>query len=360
MDSIILKVGGRSFEGWTDVLVGRSLSNVTGTFSLSVSNRFIDPFYGGELTLGKTCSIEINSQTILNGYIDDINIGYSGDGHNIEITGRDKTCDLVDCYLSPKQYNNQTISSLIKKICDVYGITINYDTGIRSVLDIKANNKISIFGRSETAYTKISELCKQVGVMATSYGDGRLVLTRSGLNGRSTDSLRSVFNVYACATQFSNKDRFSEYNVYGQAGNHQDTESVDSTAVKNTVPILDKVITRKRVFNREMDNADVASCNNWARFEKSFRAGMSRKINYTVVEWTQSDGSVWGINKKVLVDDKTLGISRDMLINDVEFSFSPSGGTLTKIGVVDLNTYSVVVTKMAETGYDLSELEETL
>ncbi len=109
-DKIVLKVGGKVYSGWTEVHVSQSLDQLTGTFSFSITNPYPDIPSGWSIKLGGYCVVEINDQVVISGYIDDMPIDYDATSHTIQISGRDRTADLVDCTFVPEYFNKEVYS----------------------------------------------------------------------------------------------------------------------------------------------------------------------------------------------------------------------------------------------------------
>jgi prophage tail gpP-like protein len=78
-DEIVLLVNGRDYRGWKTIQIQQSLDNITGGFSLLVSDFFPGNMDEWKIKLGDTCEVQIDNdlkgiQTLITGYIDDINI----------------------------------------------------------------------------------------------------------------------------------------------------------------------------------------------------------------------------------------------------------------------------------------------
>ena len=117
-NEIILKVNGKSYGGWTSATVEKSMFNLTGAFGLAATDIYPGQSAKWNIKLGDQCSVEINGQTIITGYIEDIPIDYDATSHNIQIGGRDKTGDLVDCSFDgdANEWDRLTVVNVIKEI----------------------------------------------------------------------------------------------------------------------------------------------------------------------------------------------------------------------------------------------------
>jgi prophage tail gpP-like protein len=92
------------------------------------------------------------------------------------------------------------------------------------------------------------------------------------------------------------------------------------------------------IFNETNTTNAIAEAR--ARWEARVRAGKSRKIIYTVKDWTQSNGEIWDLNSLVQVEDNFFDIQETLLISQLVFSLDQDG-TETQITVVHPDTYEL-------------------
>ena len=353
MDSgIVLKINGRAYEGWTGVTVNKSMFSLCGAFGLSGTDIFPGRPANWGIKLGDSCSVEINGQKIITGYVEDIPISYDEKSHNIQIGGRDKTGDLVDCSFNgdANEWSGLKVVEVIQRLCNPFGITVVADSTVESLVsevwpeNFKANE-------GDTVFDLIAKVCKMTAVLPISYGDGFLTLTQTGTKARANDPLELGRNVKKGAIDQSNKDRFQEYIVKGQ-GVGNDFKDVLSISGP-TGSVTDSVINRYRpIIILAETPCDSGRCVERAKWESNLRAGKSRKLTYEVVGWTQSNGRVWSINSSVKVTDEFLGIFRkDLLIAELNFSLD-QGGTITTMTVVDKKAFETLLPEQISTQFD--------
>ena len=89
MSDVTLTVDGLICGGWKSVSVRQSIETISGTFSLSVSER-----WPGQQTLkailpGQKCLVTLDGETVITGYVDDVAPAYSSTSHEVSIDGRD-------------------------------------------------------------------------------------------------------------------------------------------------------------------------------------------------------------------------------------------------------------------------------
>lgn len=367
-DEITLNVKGKSFEGWTSVSIEKSLYQMTGVFGLAATDIFPGNAEKWGIAMGDECKVTINGQDIITGYIEDIPITYDAKNHNIQIGGRDKTGDLVDCSFTEKakEWKGQTISKIIKDLCSPFDITVDVDDSVTSQANSKipANESFSA-NEGDVVFDLIFKLCKHKGILPVSYGDGKLVLTGTGIE-TANDVLELGKNVKSGSITQSNRDRYQTYTVKGQG---QKT-SIFAGLAGNTVteassPVgqhLDDIILRHRPLVILSDFKVTRDwCQDMARWEATNRAGNSRSIEYEVQGWTQSNGEVWPLNALAKVKDSFLQANSTMLIAAVNFSLSNDEGTITRLILVHPDTFTLPPAepiKKIKSGFDwITKLE---
>jgi len=372
MSEIKLKIDENdiAYSGWKEVRVTQSLNNICGAFSFYTSEKYPENPQEWDLHLGKKCSIEIDDQTVLVGYIEDVNIDYDSEGHNIQVMGRDVTCDLVDCTYNgtSREWKKQSLGNIVKAICNSFGITVKIENSVSSICREKVTDGTLTSAEGEMAYELISRICKAKSILPVCYGDGFLTLTRAGTNGFAYDPIQLRYNVLSANAQLSNRERFYKYIVKGTSVGIDEKDLWEIAGVKNNnitdsknIAAIDSIIKRQnRVFTKIADgNVDIKTCNDLADWEKTTRAGNSRKYIYTLVDWTQSDGNIWKLNSLVNVIDPMFNLKKNLLISDIEYSFSDNSGTTVNLTVVSKSTYNILQQKITEknSAFDMNESE---
>lgn len=340
MNDIRLNLNSVAYGGWKDIQINKSIDQITNTFGFNASD--IQPGNADlwNVKMGDACTITIDGQTVITGYIEDMPISYDGQSHNINISGRDVTCDLIDCSYngSVNEWINQSANKIIRKLCDPFDIDVYADNNVLTAVDARIEK--FVIDQGETVGEIIAKLCRMIAVLPISLGDGKLTLTRAGAT-KTYDSLELGKNVKSADFNQSNKDRFSVYIVKGQGQGNDNKSVADFTTC--TGQAIDNVITRDRPLVILADKPTTnAQCKDRARWEARLRAGQSRQITYEVQSWTQSNGDVWPINSLVRVKDHFLSLDTTLLISAINFSLNNSEGSITRLTVVDPTTYELM------------------
>jgi len=356
-NEIILKVNGKAYGGWTSAIIEKSMFNLSGAFGLSATDIYPGQSAKWKIKLGDQCTVEINKQKIITGYIEDIPIDYDATTHNIQFGGRDKTGDLVDCSFDgdANEWDKLSVANIIKEICKPFNISVV----VHSSVNVEANSKWpDTFKANEgdTAFDLIAKLCKMKAILPISYGDGKLTLTRAGVKNKAYDVLELGKNIKKGHLEQSNKDRFQTYIVKGQ-GIGADAKTAVLTYTGSVGKKIDSIITRYRpiiIFTET--ECDDGRCIERAKWEANLHAGKSRRLEYEVQGWTQSNGKVWPLNAMVQIKDKFLDIkNKELLIAALSFNIDSSSGTVTRMTIVDPKTFDVLTPEKISTNFDASQ-----
>lgn len=339
-DEIVLNVKGRSFRGWTSVIVEKSMRQMAGSFGLSTTDIFPGEPEKWKIALGDECVVEINGQKVVTGYIEDIVIDYDKETHNIQFGGRDRTGDLVDCSFDDpaKEWIGLSIKEITERICTPFDIDVVVDSSVLEDANAVYPDSVKA-NEGETAFDLITRVCLMKAILPVSYGDGKLTLTRAGTGYKVYDVLIPGKNILKGNLDNSNKDRFQTYIVKGQGGG-KDIKTIFDFITAPVGRATDNIINRYRptiIFAEQ--KSDAGRCLKRAEWEMSNRAGASRSINYEVQGWTQSNGKLWPLNAMVQINDKILGaLNKSLLISDLSFSINESG-TITRMKLVHPDTF---------------------
>ena len=317
---VTLEVAGARYSGWQRVSVTRSLEQLTGSFDLTLTDKW--SLDGGRLQLldGQACRVLIDGAPVITGFIDEAAPQYDERSHSVSLSGRDRTGDLVDCAAlhASQEINGRTLLQVAHDLCAPFGISVSADTDIGPALPT------THIQPGETVYEILDRLARLRGVLYTADGQGHLKLTRAG-NEKAAAKLELGVNIKAGRGQRSRRDRYSQYQVLGQ---QRASDQLDAaTAAQAHSRVTDPGVTRYRptVIEAE-DQASTADCRTRGEWERSVRAGRGNQATVTVIGWT--DGvALWQPNRLVETNDRWLGLAGVYLITAVTYNADDSGQT---------------------------------
>lgn len=367
----IIIEGNRYTDCWASVEYTKSATNLTNILHLKSTNfavakkKFITDKIAKDarswdIGLNDTFLFYVNNKIITEGYIDEIELDRNSDGSQIDIIGRDITCDLVDCNFAESTFSGKeelkiTLLAFIKKICKPFRITVEYDPLVYNEVEEEIV-KITV-DPGQNIIEIIMKECMQKGILPISLG-GILYLTRGNGQSLPMSDIISDTSILNRKMVQSNMERYGHYFCYGQNVLREEMNITDATAVdgfyRDTIisntgryrPLV--IIAEDRVTKKE--------CEQRVKFEANIRAGNSRAVEYTVQGWTTvNGGELWDVLRTVQVKDNYLQIDEKMLISEVQFSLDPVEGYITKLRLVHKDTYSLKeAASLIKAGFDIS------
>ena len=263
----------------------------------------------------------VDGEPLISGYIDVVSPHYSADEHGINISGRDRTGDLVDCSadVEPGEWHDIGIDALVANLTRPFGIRVYPDSG----LDLGAKFARFRIQAGETAWAAIERATRARALLAVATPDGHFGLTRARTRA-GADSPPAVIlggdkatPVKATGT-FEAQERYRNYRILaqqgGEAGTAEDRAHVvaiaEDTEVKRYRPLT-------IVAGDQLDNAAALA---QVRWEANVRRGRARRASYTIAGWRDDRGRLWRPNTIVKVKDDWLRIDHELLLVSVRLT----------------------------------------
>ena len=325
-----LYVGQLIYSGWTDVRITRSIEDMSGSFNLQLTSK--TDVNVGNIKAGAECYVEINSNRVITGYIDDVVIDISDTEHTITVIGRDKTADLIDCAAihASGRWRNVSLQKIAKDLCKPFGIDVIWDVN---------NSKASEPFRwmqiepSETVFEMLARAARQRGILMTSDVYGNLVFTSAGEKNIAILTLGN--NIKNLSITRSWRDRFSLYRVLGDSAGGaiwgETQTAVQSTAVYANV--TDESITRYRptiiMSDDNINKENAAVRGDW---ERRRSAAHSQPVSVTVQGWLYDDINLWLPNHQVFLTAEIYDLfAEELLIVEAKFGIGNDDGITTTL-----------------------------
>lgn len=333
-DDVQLLVDGMIYAGWKKAGVTRAMDAASGTFSLSVTDRWSSNSQPFKINPGSSCEIRVAGETIITGYVDLVRPSFSATDHTIEVQGRDRSADMVDCSAvhKPDEWKRLTLLQLAEKLAKPFGIGVKAETDVGSAIDLVK------LQQGETALEALNRHAKMRKVLVMPDGKGGILLTRAGVRRAAIDLVQGQ-NILDASGTLDWSERYSDYIVKGQAGFSETTDGESEAHAIGTAK--DPDITRYRpllvVTDTETSKATAAERAKW---EANTRLGKAAQATITVQGWRQTQGgALWEPNLLVQVSAPWLRLDGEMLIRQVTFEKS-SSGTTTQLDLVSPQAYA--------------------
>lgn len=342
-----LHIDGRIYSGWTEVSVTRDIERMAGAFELKLTDKWPGIESARAVLPGEACRLTEAGDTLVTGWLDDVDLDLAAADHTISAVGRDKTGDLVDCAAihAGGEWTDRPLHAIAEDVCRPFGITVQTDAAA-------ARETIRRFKleESETAFAAIERLCRIKGVLPTSTPAGTLLLTSAERATRSGATLRQGEggNVMSVKARFSSSQRFSTYTVKGQDGGFEFGSGEEAASPKGVA--TDPGISRYRpTIILAEESVDAGACERRAKWEASVRRGRARRATAIVQGW-RHQGGLWRPLTLVDCEIPKLNLSAEMLITAVTGKKSEQDGTTAELTLAD---------PAAFTGLAIGESDET-
>lgn len=378
---IELEVDNKTFSGFISGYVSIRLDALSNTFSFSTTSQEGAPlpFRGGE-----ACKVRVEGKLVLTGFIEVVSVDYSDTSHTITISGRDKTGDLLDSTIdqfSDEEINLTTKTVGLPLLPEIPGIS-----RVRTISDVRAPitlvqviqlvlNQLkleilviqAVFGLKpfqkaeeifsirpgENAFRFLEKLAKKRNVLLSSDEEGNIVITKS-----SGDFVNATLQNIVGSTTNNIKVGSVSYDTTGRFNFYESLSSLNPVALNFAgSPDLAALVNQSggafddeiRISRQLVFAADAAYSSGQnierAEWEANIRKTRGRVYSVDVRGYTNKTGALWKANTVVDVKDDFAGINDQMLINQVDYKLDLGGGSITTLGLVDKDAYTLSITK---------------
>jgi len=334
MSEFILKVNGIEYGGWKSYRIQRSVEQVSGVFSLAVSDRWAVNQERRAINPDDQCELVYGDLTLIKGHADQVGISYDAESHSINVSGRDLTADLVDCSAqhATGQIFDNDLTQVAKLLVAPYGISVVADVSVAP-----AFAEVTI-DDGESIYDVIERLARHRGVLLIS-DKGQLRITKPSTKRIPTPLVLGQ-NIKSCDANISTRERYHTYLVKTQSA--ADDSWPGQQAAESNASITDPKIRAPRlkiIVAEEGNNAD--DCRARGRWQRNIATARGTSINYVCQGHEYADGMIWRENRMVRVVDPFLSIEDDLFIASVEYSKDDSG-THTNLTVAPRAAYETI------------------
>lgn len=332
-----LEVAGSLYGGWKSINISRSIEQISGSFNLSVSELWPGQDFARRIKDGDACKVKVDGQTLITGYVDEVRISHGGAAHEVSLSGRDVTGDLVDCSAikGSGQWANRKLEQIAADLCAPFGVHVRADVDTGKAF---ANFALQ---EGETVFEALERMAKIRAVLLTTDGTGKLVITRPG-NASIATALVLGENILEASGSISQRERYSQYTLKGQSAGGDDWSGEQASAAKATA--TDPAVRRYRPLIVVSDSqGDGVTLKDRALWEATFRAARAIDIMITAQGWAHSNG-LWAPNAIVHVNDKWLRLNDELLIKAVRLVLD-EGGTRAELTLTRPDAFKLLPQK---------------
>lgn len=310
MSEITIKVNGRCFLEWNELVIQKDLEAMAGCFEFNI----VQTSESWPIVAGDKIEIYHANTPLIYGFVDYLSPSLSADDRTIQVAGRDNTCDIIDCSHTGKKREftgNQDIVSIIRELTKPFGIEV--------VSEIKPIPRIKTFkiDPGESLFESIERATRKLGIILQPSGDGRLVLTRISQKKKGI-LLQEGYDFLDCSATYDHQERYSDYILKFYDGRYQAlTKTVKDHKVKRYRPL-------EIVSETPLTLSEAQTKLDW---EARVRAARSFDFTATVQGWSH-DGKPWLPNTVFSITAPKVGlVDEPLLLRSVDYFFDEDGTT---------------------------------
>ena len=173
LDAIELLVDGKLYGGWLSASVNRAMNAAAGAFTLAVTDRWTPSAEVWAIEPGDLCDLRVDGEVVITGFVDMVKPQFTKDGRSINVQGRDRSGDMVDCSAvhTPDQWKNIGLLKLAEILAKPFGIAVKADADLGGAFPLVK------LQQGETALEAINRLTHGNTANFELLSQGRLGLT---------------------------------------------------------------------------------------------------------------------------------------------------------------------------------------
>ncbi|MGH1542353.1 MAG: phage baseplate assembly protein [Arenicella sp.] len=316
-DIVSIEVNGNEYFGWKDVRLQSSLKNAVRYFEIGVSEQWKSYGKGFEIHPGDECLIRIDGELVLTGYIDLYKVNLSPKSHDVTISGRSQTCDIVDCSAIhvPGNFFGLTLDQIALELTAPYDVHVIAGENI----EFAPIEKFEL-NQGETPFQAVERLARKERTLVTDDHLGNLILTNAS-------EQRYDIQIDKYLEAVATKDYSSRYSLYKTKGQQHGPDFGNPLeAAQVFAEVNDAEIKRFRpLIVRSEGNTTPAEAERRAIFQRNRSIGESINVSMSIDGFHNIKGELWEPNKLIWVSDEILGIEHELLLHTVTFEKSESG-----------------------------------
>jgi prophage tail gpP-like protein len=294
-DDLTLIIGNTTWSGWQRVMVTRSLETVPANFDIMITERYPN-LPDIDVRPGVSCQVMLGGDLVLTGYVDRYSAQISASDHTVQISGRSKSADLVDCAAFVGDPDDEvytisgnTVLAIAQQLAAPYGIQVSSNAGPGRSVNIPAIN----FG--ETPWEIIDRLTKTSSLLAYDLPDGNILLAQAGNEAQASGFTQGV-NVELAEVNFTMDQRYSLYLGFTTATPVLTTNMGGHVAPQWKVTDPGVPRFRKRIIVTELSDINGSILAQRVQWEANRRAARSQSITITCDSWRDTANNLWTPN----------------------------------------------------------------
>ena len=352
MSDLTLEVDGVVYTGFKTARYSRSIENLSGQFSFVAT---AEGMMHAPFRANAQARILMGDVALITGYVETMDISYSDSNHEIRVSGRDKTADIVDSSLRGNVDFKAPISleTIIRNVLELLEIE---DIEVRNLVDDLedfAQGEIAVGKVGENAFQFLEKHARKRGVLITSNGEGDIIIARAGIARLRGALIHQVQgrnnNVKTASVSLDFTERFNKYVVKSQGNpalagilgavgqDGSDFESAQGEATDSDIRA-----SRYLEINAEgLSNGETATQR--AMWEANVRRARSQVYSCELTSLFADENRTYIFvpNTLIQVQDDFANIRAIMLIRSVNYEIDADSGTTVNLELVQKDSYTL-------------------
>jgi prophage tail gpP-like protein len=292
------------------------------------------------LPYGALVEIYADGDKCLTGYLENIEDTQTGDNYTVTISGRSKTCDVVDSSCTGTVYENVTLGQFARAVAGSVDVVLaaSEDTSSKPFARRAAAS-------DETRFDAIEKASGARGLIVTDDANGALVITRVRAStpvaslGHSFGAPAGVTPVLKSSRKVNTSALFARYEVRGQVAPIDGNKSFAGYAASVTEPLM---AARNRVLTLKAESgADRERCAYRATWEAQSRLAKAVQIECQVMGWRTPERVLYQPGQTVRFIDSRRRVDAPFIVSAVTLDATGTGRTASLV-LVHPDCYDVI------------------
>lgn len=344
-----LLVGARRFAGWQQATITRSIETISGRFSLAVADRWSEELPAWQVREKDACTVLVDSKPVITGYVDKRTTSFTSDSHGVALTGRDKSCDAVDCSvdLGAWEFRSVNVLAFLNKLTSPYGVKVYPGPGV--VPPVIPEKKIAI-DIGDKAFDVIDRVARFAGLLTVADGLGNVQLMLPGTKPAPVALVEGEAGILEAEAEYSEEECFSKYVVHGAYPPDPDDEfglGLGLEAPKHVERVKGEatdsasragrtlIVHAEQLANREHAKAR-------AQWEARVRRARAFRARIKVRGWSPAPGYVWTPGDLLTVRAPKLGVTGALVISQATLSLGREDGETADLQLMAPDAFSPI------------------
>jgi prophage tail gpP-like protein len=325
-ETAVLTVAGKSYSGWTSMMVRRIYGGTCSDFEFTAAEPLdtgTTDFSNWRISPGDPCTVTLAGILAFTGYVFVRQGAFSAKQHGLMITGRSLTADAVDSSMpiNGGQYKGYTFQALASALAETVGVNLI----IRGSSPLLAQPfpQFSV-APGETVFEAVDRLARLRGLHLTDDASGNWIADVFDPNKAAQGQLVEGKNLLEARASIDGSKAFNINNISAQRpGNDQTNgQACRDNAATVTNPAIRATRFRTIILDEPGSPQDCANRANW---ETAYNATNIVDCHCVVQGWQAKSGTLWDVGVNYSVTSPMLDLDRPLTARQVTYRQSEAG-----------------------------------